>query len=45
MNDAATKGAVLIIAGIRCFLAPFMASSCNVAIPAMGNEFLMEGHH
>jgi EmrB/QacA subfamily drug resistance transporter len=38
-NDAATKRAILIIASISSFLVPFMASSINVALPAIGNEF------
>ena len=39
MNDKATKRSALIIASMSSFMTPFMLSSINVALPAIGNEF------
>ena len=39
MNDKATKLSALIIASMSAFLTPFMISSINIALPAIGNEF------
>ena len=39
MNDKATKLSALIIASISSFLTPFMISSVNIALPAVGREF------
>jgi len=39
MNDNAAKLSALIIASISSFLTPFMISSVNIALPAIGNEF------
>ena len=39
MNDNATKLSALIIASMSSFLAPFMISSVNIALPAIGKEF------
>ena len=39
MGDAATKKAVLLIATLTAFLTPFMASSINIALPAIEREF------
>jgi EmrB/QacA subfamily drug resistance transporter len=39
MNDKATKFSALIIASISSFLTPFMISSVNIALPAIGMEF------
>jgi EmrB/QacA subfamily drug resistance transporter len=39
MNDKAIKQSALIIASISSFMTPFMLSSLNVALPAIGNEF------
>jgi len=39
MGDAATKQAVLLIATLTAFLTPFMASSINIALPAIEREF------
>jgi len=40
--DSSTKGYVLIIATLTSFLPPFMASSINIALPAIGAEFNMD---
>ncbi len=37
-----TKSYVLIIATLTSFLPPFMASSINIALPAIGTEFNMD---
>ncbi len=39
MNDSAAKLSALIIASISSFLTPFMVSSVNIALPAVGREF------
>ncbi len=39
MNDSAAKLSALIIASISSFLTPFMISSVNIALPAIGKEF------
>ena len=39
MNDKTTKLSALIIASISSFLTPFMISSVNIALPAIGKEF------
>ncbi|UCG05980.1 MAG: MFS transporter, partial [Desulfobacterales bacterium] len=39
MNDKATKYSALIIASISSFMTPFMLSSINIALPAIGSEF------
>ena len=39
MNEKATKLSALIIASISSFLTPFMISSVNIALPAVGKEF------
>jgi EmrB/QacA subfamily drug resistance transporter len=39
MGEAAVKRAVLIIATLTAFLTPFMASSINIALPAIERDF------
>ena len=39
MNNKTTKRSALIIASMSSFMTPFMLSSINVALPAIGNEF------
>ncbi len=39
MEDAAVKKAVLLIATLTAFLTPFMASSINIALPAIERDF------
>lgn len=39
MNDKAAKLSALVIASISSFLTPFMISSVNIALPAVGKEF------
>jgi EmrB/QacA subfamily drug resistance transporter len=39
MNDKATKRSALIIASMGSFMTPFMLSSINIALPAIGDEF------
>ena len=41
MNDTATKRITLIIATLTSFITPFMGSSINLALPAIGKEFQM----
>ncbi len=41
MNDDAVKRPALLIAVLASFLTPFMVSSINIALPAMGEEFHM----
>ena len=41
MHDAATKRTALLVAVLASFLTPFMVSSVNVALPALGSEFGM----
>jgi MFS family permease len=37
--DRKTQRAALIIAGLASFLAPFMGSSINIALPTIGRQF------
>jgi EmrB/QacA subfamily drug resistance transporter len=37
--DKKTQQAALVIAGLSSFLAPFMGSSINIALPSMGRQF------
>ena len=39
MNDKTAKRSALIIASTSAFLTPFMVSSINIALPAIGKEF------
>ena len=39
MNNKAAKLSALIIASISSFMTPFMISSVNIALPAVGKEF------
>ena len=39
MNDKTAKRSALIIASTSAFLTPFMISSINIALPAIGKEF------
>jgi EmrB/QacA subfamily drug resistance transporter len=39
MDDKATKLIALIIASLGSFITPFMVSSINIALPAIGKEF------
>ncbi len=41
MNNAVNKRTVLLIAALSPFLATFMASSINIALPSIGREFQM----
>jgi len=41
MNDPVIKRFALIIATLASFLTPFMVSSINIALPAIGQEFQM----
>lgn len=41
MNDTSIKRSALIIATLASFLTPFMVSSINIALPAIGDEFRM----
>ncbi|MEW6033953.1 MAG: MFS transporter [Chloroflexota bacterium] len=41
-RDAAGKNAVVAIAATASFLTPFMASSVNLALPRIGQEFSMD---
>jgi hypothetical protein len=40
-SSDALKRAALVIAALSSFLAPFMVSGVNVALPAIGDEFQM----
>src|SRR5512142_1262703 len=40
-NDATLKRSTLLIATLSAFLTPFMVSSVNIALPAIGREFQM----
>ncbi len=40
-NDAETKRTALLVSVLASFLTPFMVSSVNVALPALGREFGM----
>ena len=42
VSDDALKRSALIIATLSSFLTPFMASSINIALPAIGREFHMD---
>ncbi len=39
MNDKTIRRSALIIASTSAFLTPFMISSINIALPAIGKEF------
>ncbi len=41
MQEEPNKTLILIIATVTAFLTPFMASSVNIALPAIGQEFNM----
>jgi EmrB/QacA subfamily drug resistance transporter len=41
MSDTSLKRSALLIATFSSFLTPFMVSSINIALPAMGSEFQM----
>ncbi|OGS42888.1 MAG: MFS transporter [Euryarchaeota archaeon RBG_13_57_23] len=41
-SDAALKRSAMTVAVLSSFVTPFMASSINVAIPSIGDEFSME---
>lgn len=41
MNDTSLKRIALLIAALASFLTPFMVSSINIALPAIGKEFQM----
>ncbi|TRZ95792.1 MAG: MFS transporter [Dehalococcoidia bacterium] len=42
VDNAANKRAALIVATLGAFFAPFMGSSINIALPAIGSEFGMD---
>ncbi len=42
MNNSVNKWSVLFIATLSSFLTPFMASSINIALPSIENEFPMD---
>lgn len=42
MTDQSTKNAVLLVAVMASFLTPFMASSINVALPAIQRDFQVD---
>jgi len=42
MDDTASKKSALIVASLSSFLTPFMGSSVNLALPAIGKEFKMD---
>jgi len=42
MNNAVNKRAALLIATLSSFLAPFMVSSVNIALPSIGREFAID---
>ncbi len=41
-NDIVNKRTALLVATLASFLTPFMGSSVNIALPSIGNEFLMD---
>jgi EmrB/QacA subfamily drug resistance transporter len=41
-SDAAERDCALVIATLTSFLPPFMASSINIALPAIGDEFSID---
>lgn len=42
MHDDPNKRPALIVASVASFLTPFMGSSMNIALPAIGREFAMD---
>jgi EmrB/QacA subfamily drug resistance transporter len=42
MTDDTTKRVAAVIAALSSFLAPFMGSSVNIALPSIGHEFSMD---
>jgi EmrB/QacA subfamily drug resistance transporter len=42
IDDAGTKRFVLLITTLAAFLSPFSISSVNIALPSIGQEFLMD---
>jgi EmrB/QacA subfamily drug resistance transporter len=40
-SDRATRNAAIFVAALSSFIGPFMGSSVNVALPAIGSEFTM----
>ena len=42
MRPPASRTAVLFIVALSSFITPFMGSSINIALPAIGNEFSMD---
>ncbi|MBM4241297.1 MAG: MFS transporter, partial [Euryarchaeota archaeon] len=40
MDDDSVKMSALLVASLTSFITPFMAASINIALPAIGNEFL-----
>lgn len=42
MTDQSTRRATLAVAILASFLTPFMSSAINVALPSIGQEFLMD---
>ena len=40
--DTATKRSALLVFTLSSFLTPFMGSSVNIALPAMGNDFAID---
>ncbi|MEJ2718471.1 MAG: MFS transporter [Deltaproteobacteria bacterium] len=42
MNDASTKRSVLYVATLTSFLAPFMGSATNVALPSIQKDFHLD---
>jgi len=42
IDDAGTKRFVLLISTLAAFLSPFGISSVNIALPSIGQEFLMD---
>lgn len=42
MTDTTSKRAALLVATLGSFLNPFMGSSINIALPAIGREFAMD---
>jgi len=41
-SESSARNCVLVIATLTSFLPPFMASSINIALPAIGSEFSMD---
>ncbi len=42
MSDKSAKRSALLVTTLSSFLTPFMASSINIALPSIGNEFKMD---